>query len=92
MILMLLAGDIGGAEARKVQRHVREAHASLRGPDGGEPEAFGSAYDGGRGVQGAQGRHREADDREPPNGDKVRKKACPLCFLLQKKKKLCCEM
>ena len=89
MILMLLAGDIGGAEARKVQRHVREAHASLRGPDGGEPEAFGSAYDGGRGVQGAQGRHREADDREPPNGDKVRKKSLPALLSLQKKTKLC---
>ena len=82
MILMLLAGDIGGAEARKVQRHVREAHASLRGPDGGEPEAFGSAYDGGRGVQSAKGRHREADDREPPNGDKVRKKSLPALLSL----------
>lgn len=66
------AGDIGGPEARKLQRDVREAHAQLRGPDGGEPEAAGGTYDGGGGVQGPQGRHREADDREPADGDKVR--------------------
>lgn len=51
---------------------MREAHAQLRRPDGGEPEAACGTHDGGGGVQGPQGRHREADDREPADGDKVR--------------------